>query len=177
MRHRVVSTRSGLTLVEVVIAMTVFTVLTMMLAAGMQTAIMGGEQAWRQNLAMSAARDRIAAIQSFANADTSVFPSQGLANVHAAFNDTTVPIPGLPQGTVKVVFFINETEIPAVFGGPRDINLDGDAGDGSTTVAGNPPLPGSDAKLLPTVITVQWSDGPGGLNTLTLHHILTRTRI
>jgi prepilin-type N-terminal cleavage/methylation domain-containing protein len=158
-RDRLIA-RGGLTLIEVVIALSVFSILATTVSSGMFTSIKASGAAWRMNKAMSGARDRIAEIQEATNANR--------PGVYNAYNGSSkkVSIPGLSGGTIQADFYINETTVPSVFGGARDLNMDGDAGDAL--------LP-SDVKLLPCKLTIDWPDGQGQGH-LEIYHLFTETK-
>lgn len=161
------SARSGLSMVDVTVALGVFAGLVLVVSSALVTGVEGGGSTWRSSVAMSVIRDRLAEIQETANTNmASVYTTY-----HGSWNGSgkTFDVAELPNGKLHIFCYKNETNksagttvasgrtdkhtapIPSELGGPRDLNMDGDAEDelGPT---------GDDAKLIPMTLTLTWTE-------------------
>lgn len=158
--------RSGMSLIDVTAALALFAGLALVVSSALVTSLQGGGSTWRSSVAMSVLRDRLAEIQETANTDmANVYPTY-----HGAWSGsgTTFSVPDLPDGQLTIVCYKNETStpagnnlsgrsddttapIPTELGGPRDLNMDGDANDELGPTA-------DDAKLVPMTLTLTWTE-------------------
>src|SRR5690349_257058 len=134
----------GFTLLECSIALVVLAVGVLGATLALTTSLSVGGANAEDNLAINAARQKIAEIQS------NSFP-----RAFSDFSDpkaSTFEVPGLPKGSGKISFPGNGTTlleqfVDAKWGMPRDLNGDGvlDSADHSTNYT-----------LLPVKITIEW---------------------
>lgn len=151
------SRRSALTLVEVAIALAVFTGMAFLVSVTLSTSVAGSGTAWRRSVGLNAVRDVVATMQDAANTD--------LPQVYDDFNGTTVAVPELTGGQIVITCYRNEgstaggasTRIPTELGGDRDLNMDGDDDDDCI---------GADLKLVPTRLVLTWTEGRSGSTNL-----------
>jgi hypothetical protein len=116
--------------------------------------------------AVSAVRDMIAEVQEIANLDQDLANQVGIGAIYSRYHATSRAVPGLASGSIDFTCFANEATVPAILGGPQDLNFDGDAGDD----LGNQGA-GTDLKLVPMRVTVTFANG----NSLTMHRLIGKS--
>ena len=159
--------QTGMSLIEILVALSVFIFITL----GVNTALLLGmkqrEEAFNYYRAISAMRGKIAEIQEVANLDTNLALQEGVGSLHARYSNKMATVANVPGGKITTVCFPNETTVPAAFGGPQDLNFDGDASDDLTAVA-------FDLRLVPMSITLSFTS-EGNNQFMTTHRLFTRT--
>ena len=120
--------------------------------------------------AIRVVRDIFAEMQEIANQPQDLGTYQGISAIYEVYNGTKRGITGLPGGTVSIVVYANETNVPAVLGGPQDMNYDGDAGDNLGGVAA-----GTDMQIVPVALTLTYTDERGP-TTMTYYRRIAQTR-
>ncbi|MEM7261408.1 MAG: prepilin-type N-terminal cleavage/methylation domain-containing protein [Planctomycetota bacterium] len=163
------SREGGLSLVEIIVAFTIFAIF--MLSAG--ATLMGGiaqrryaDETYR---ALSEVRDFVSDAQEIANLPQDLTLGEGIGALHALYQNQTFPAPGVPNGQISVVIHANEQTVPAELGGPQDLNFDSDDQDDLDSVAA-----GSDLKLVPMTITINYGIG-NNQTTQVFHRLITNT--
>lgn len=159
----------GFTLLEVAIAISLFILIAVPVSITLLRGMQHGEQSHQQYVALNALRDLIAEMQEVANLPQDLPNQEGIGAIYARYHDQSIPIPDLTSGSITVVCFPNESGVPGNLGGPQDLNFDGDA----TDDLGNQSN-GSDLKLVPMTLTIQYTDR-GGTYTITKERLLTKT--
>ena len=172
---RIVTTRldrtdeRGLTLIELSVSMTIFVVVSVAVAFTLVRGMEHRRQTFDSYLAVNALRDKMAEIQDIANRPQDLTKKEGIGAVHARYQQQTFTIPEIDAGQISVACFVNETTVPAVLGGPQDLNYDGDAQDDHANQSN-----GSDLKLVPMTIAMTLGTG-NTTRTLTIHRLITKT--
>ena len=164
---REAESRLGLTLVEVMVSLGVFTMI--LLASGM-TLVHGmkhQEDSSQTYRAMNGLCDLLAEIQETANLPGSVSSQQGIGAIYDRYHGQAFPVPDLPSGQILVTCFADEATLPAALGGPHDLDFDGDAGD-------NLVFASSELKLVPMTLTLTFVQA-GASQAMTIHRLVTRT--
>ena len=154
---------AGFTVIEVVIAATILA--TAIMTAGL-TVLMGmrsQDESEEGSAALRAVRDLCAEIQERANEDQDLTAFEGIGSIFASYDGLTRAVPDLPNGTISVTVYANETTVPNDLGGPQDLNFDGDTNDNLANQSN-----GSDLQLVPVEITVSYTDVRGTI-TQTFH--------
>lgn len=163
------SRQNGLTLVEVAIALSVVTVVA---TAALSTTL-AGMQHRRQSSAVydavSALRDLAAEMQEIANLPEDVVNGAGVGALYTVYGGLSRSVPDLEAGQITITCFANETAVPALFGGPQDLNFDGDAGDDLTSLVG-----AVDLRLVPATLVCTFTDA-GATHTVTLDRLFANT--
>ena len=118
---------------------------------------------------VTAARDFVADMQDTANLPQSLPDDEGIGALYAKYHLKTFSLGTLPVGEITVTIFPDETAVPAEFGGPQDLNFDGDAEDDLGNQSN-----GTDLKLIPTTLTLTY-DEDGFTQTLTVNRLITKT--
>jgi type II secretory pathway pseudopilin PulG len=160
---------AGFSLIEIVFAAAIFA--TALMTTGL-TLLQGARSQDESDVftrAVRAVRDVCAEIQEQANLPQNLPLLQGIGAVYAANHGTTRAIADLPAGSISITCFANEATVPAILGGPQDMNFDGDDDDNLGGGAN-----GSDMQIVPMVITVRFTD-ERGLVTQTYHRRFTQT--
>ena len=160
---------AGLTLVEVTVALAVFTLISLSVSMTVLRGIDHREESFQSYLALNAVRNVVATIQDTANQPLDFANQLGIGSVYSRYNGQTITVDDLPSGQVFIACFADETSVPAVFGGPQDLNLDNDAQDDLGNVSA-----GSDLKLIPITLTLTWVEG-NVTRTLTVYRLITKT--
>ncbi len=163
------SREDGFSLVEVTIALALFA--TALLTTGL-TLLQGSrslDESESFSLALRAVRDVCAEIQEQANLPNNLPLFEGIGAVYSSHNGETRTITALPAGTISITCYADEPTIPAVLGGPQDLNFDGDSNDNLGGQAN-----GSDLQLVPVEITVSFTDDRGTV-TQTFHRRFAQT--
>ncbi len=163
------SPERGVSLVEVVMALAVFTMISLAVSMTLMRGIGYREQSFQMYRALNAVRNVVADIQDVANQPQDLTAAVGIGAVYARYDGTTVTIDDLPSGQVAIVCFADEANVPAVFGGPQDLNYDNDAQDDLGNISN-----GSDLKLVPMTLTLTFLDG-SVTQTMTVHRLITKT--
>lgn len=160
--------QAGFSIAEVVVAMT----LLGLIALGGGVAVASGMGYQRDLLdehqVIHAIENQLAEIQDIANRTEDLGAQEGISAIMSRFDGQVITIPGVPNGQISLTCFANEATVPAILGGPQDLNFDGDAADD----LGNASL-GTDLKLVPMVINVTY--GLNSQNSLTFHTLITTT--
>ena len=156
---------TGLTLVELMISISLLGIVWL---AVVLTIMMGSRhrrESFEGYRALSAMRGLLADIQDTANRREDPVALEGIGSVFEVYNGGSFAIPDVPSGTLTVTCHADETSVPAVFGGPQDLNFDGDALD-DLSGAGS-----GDLKLVPMTLVATFSGG----GTTTLHRLVAKT--
>lgn len=146
-----------------------FAVLVLSVLMTVMKGIVHRRQTFNGYLALQALRDQIAAVQETANAPEDLVNGLGIGALFGNCNGQTVYFPQLPGGQIAISVFANEATVPAVLGGPQDLNFDGDAGDDLTGLGSS-----VDLKLVPMTFVATYTD-EGVPYTLVEHRLITRT--
>lgn len=117
--------------------------------------------------AVSALRDLVAEIEHTANVPSNLETGQGIGAVLDKYDGRAFPAGDVPSGEIRVACFADETAVPEQLGGPRDLNLDGDAEDDLRQA-------GFDLKIIPVELTLTFPEGES-MRRLVLHRLVTRT--
>jgi hypothetical protein len=158
-----------MSLLEVSVALTV---LTLILLSSGGTIIAGMRQrreCFQHYQATSSLRDLIAEIQDVANQPFDPDNLLGIGSLYRRYHSQVLPAANLPQATISVVCYANETSVPAELGGPQDLNSDQDAEDDLGDIGS-----GWDLRLVPMTITVSFDAG-SGVREIAVHRLFTRT--
>lgn len=115
-----------------------------------------------------AIENQLAEIQDIANRTEDLVAQEGVSALMQRYDGQVIAIPGVPNGQIAITVFADEAAVPAILGGPQDLNFDGDAADN----LGNESL-GTDLKLVPMVLNVTY--GVNSENSLTFHILTTTT--
>ena len=153
------SSEAGLSLVELMFAMVILVVAILAFLQGLASGAVGVGDSRQSYVAINAARSKLEELKGY--------PFQEiLANFGPGSPNETFPVTYKQEGRTyelervgkdeagQIIFYTDETSIPASFGwqGAYDLNGDGDADD--LDVA-------ADYKLLPAVVRVSWTDAQG----------------
>ena len=155
----------GLTLLELVIASTIFTVVAMAVAYTLTRGMEHRRNSSRSFVAMSAFRDLAAEIQNTANQPTNLSTLEGIGSVYKKFHNVSRSFAD-GAGAIRVTCHADERSVPADLGGPQDLNFDGDAADNLSNQSG-----GSDLKLVPLTLFATIGTG-NSAQTITLHRLI-----
>ena len=159
----------GLTLVEVVFSLVIFTIISLAVFMTLMRGIDYREQSFQMYRALNAMRGTIADIQETANQPQNLANQVGIGAVYNRYHNQTLPIGDLPSGQVAITCYPDETSVPAAFGGPQDLNFDNDALDDLGNLSA-----GTDLKLVPMTLTLTFVEG-GVDQTLIVHRLITKT--
>ena len=116
---------------------------------------------------VSALRDLVAEIEHTASFPPDFEGGQGIEAVFGRYNGRTFPVSNVPGGEIHVACFADETAVPERLGGPRDLNLDGDAEDDLRKA-------GFDLRFVPMEFTLTFPEGES-TRTFVMHRLVTRT--
>lgn len=163
------SPQRGVTLVEVTIALAVFTLIALAVSMTLMRGIDHREQSFQMYRALNAVRSVVADIQDVANQPQDLVAGVGIGAIYDRYNGATITIDDLPSGQVAIECFADEANIPAIFGGAQDLNFDNDAQDDLGNISN-----GSDLKLVPMTLTLTFIDG-SVTQTMTVHRLITKT--
>lgn len=164
------SQESGLSLVEILVAVTVLSVVLLSTGLTLLRGYGQRRESFQAYLAANAVRDLMADIQATANLDQDLGALEGIGAVYQKYHNQTFNVPSLPAGQIVVFCYGNEGTVPTALGGPQDLNFDGDAVDDATVAAG------SDLKLVPLRVTVTSSQDSTQLYSMVVHRLVTQTR-
>jgi len=168
-RQRASNGESGLSLIEVTLSLSIFAILVLSVVMTLASGIQHRQQTFQEYRALSALRDAVAAMQETANRPQNLAAKEGIGSVYNKYEALTISTSGLPSGVISIDCFSDENTLPSRFGGPQDLNLDGDARDN----LGNASL-GTDLKIVPVSLTVTYSDDKG-TRTETIDRLITKT--
>ncbi len=163
------SPQRGVSLVEVVIALAVFTMIALAVSMTLMRGIDHREQAFQMYRALNAVRNVISDIQEIANLPQDLVAGVGIGAIYDRYDGTTIAVTDLPSGQVAIDCFADEANVPAVFGGPQDLNFDNDVQDDLGNISN-----GTDLKLVPMTLTLTFVDG-SFTQTMTAHRLITKT--
>ncbi len=150
-------------------ALAVFTTISLAVSMTLMRGIDHREQSYQMYHALNAVRTVVAGIQDVANQPQDLAAQVGIGAVYARYDGSTVTIDDLPSGQVAIACFADEANVPALFGGPQDLNYDNDAQDDLGNISN-----GSDLKLVPMTLTLTFFDG-AVTQTMTVHRLVTKT--
>jgi type IV pilus assembly protein PilV len=159
----------GLTLVEMVVAMSVFSVVA--LGVGL-TLVRGAESRQESFLhfrAINALRDFLAEVQDTANKDFDLSALEGIGSIYSKYGGKSSSVTSLPSGSIAVTCYADETSVPTALGGPQDLNFDNDAADVLSGVSA-----GTDLKVVPMQLTLSFVE-KGVTQSITIYRLVTRT--
>lgn len=159
----------GMTLVEIVAALGLFCVLVLSVAFTLVKGIEHRRQSFQVYQGISALRNLVAEIQESANLPTDLAAKTGIGAIYTKYNGKSFPVSSLQAGQISVTCFPNETTVPAILGGPQDLNVEGDAQDD----LGNQSA-GVDLKIVPMTLTLTYIER-GATLTRAMHLLVTRT--
>ena len=166
--------QTGLTLLEIAIAMAVFAVLAMGLFHTTTLSVQYRGAAWRRGIAMGALQELLSDVQVMSNG--------ALRDVYDEYHNKTFTFTSKDYSLVndlkiEVTCFNDEANVPTALGGRRD--LDGDnipkagASSGGSVITKTTSL-----QLVPMQIELSWRDGPdpvADLNTYTYYYLAGST--
>lgn len=161
--------QAGFSVAEVVIAATIFAIALMSSGLALLNGARSQDESEDFTMALRAVRDVVAEMQDLANLPNDVTQSKGIGALFSTYDGTTRNVPTLPNGTLTIECFADEESVPAEFGGPQDLNFDGDDDDDLAN-QGN----GSDMKYVPTRIDISFTDERGTI-TRTYYRSFTQT--
>ena len=159
----------GLTLIEILVAVGIFAFVAMGSAITVLKSAQYRRQTFEMYLLTSGLRDLTAEMQDVANRPESMTADEGIGGIFHRYNGKTFPIANLPAGQIAVSCESDEATVPAAFGGPQDLNFDGDALDNLGGIA-----EGLDLKLVPVTLTASY-DSDGVTVTRVIHRLVART--
>ena len=154
---------------EIAASLAIFAVLILSVLMTLTQGIVHRRETFESYLAMQSLRDQIAYAQGTANEPQDLTLQVGIGAVFSKFSGVTTAMPQLDSGQVDVTVYSTEASVPAVLGGPQDLNFDGDTGD----VLGNISA-GTDMKLIPMTFTATYTEGSNTV-TLTAHRLIAQT--
>ncbi len=160
---------AGLTLIEVAVSLAVFTLIALGVSMTLIRGIDHREESFQSYRALNAVRNVVATIQDTANQPPDFANQLGIGSVYRRYDGQTIAVDDLPSGQVLITCFVDETAVPAIFGGPQDLNLDNDAQDDLGNLSA-----GTDLKLIPITLTLTWVE-ENGSRTMTVHRLITKT--
>jgi prepilin-type N-terminal cleavage/methylation domain-containing protein len=158
---------SGFTLVEVILALSIFTVFALAASITLLRGIEHRRTTFNEYRARSAVRSLIAQIQDTANRDHDSAAQEGIAFVYERYHGQTTTVPDLKSGTITVTCYADEATVPADLGGPQDLNFDGDAED---DLSGAP----DDLRMVPITLAMTYVEKDGS-RSFTTHRLITKT--
>lgn len=159
----------GLTLVEVTISIVIFVLISLSVFMTLTRGMEHRRFSFQMYRAVNALRDQIAEVQETANLPQSLPNQEGIGAIYDRYNSTTATISDLPSAQIAMDCFANEATVPAVLGGPQDLNFDGDAQDDLSNISN-----GSDLRLVPMAFTLTFAQN-GITQTITMHRLITKT--
>ncbi|MFN0058831.1 MAG: hypothetical protein ACKVX7_10280 [Planctomycetota bacterium] len=124
---------------------------------------------FQYNQAISSLRDLVAEIQGVANQPDDPVAQEGIGAVYALYHNRSFVADGLTNGVILVTCHADERNVPAVLGGPKDLNYDSDAEDDLGDV-----LASTDLKLVPVTLTVTFGTG-SEMKSLSIHRLFSQT--
>ncbi len=160
---------AGISLVEVVVAMTIFAVFMLSTGATLMGGIAQRRHAYDTYEALTIARDFLSEVQEVANLPQDLTADEGIGSVYQVYQGATFPAPALPGGSITVQIHASEASVPTELGGPQDLNFDADDDDDLDSTAA-----GSDLRIVPMTITLTWGSGTEQ-TTLIMHRLVTNT--
>ncbi len=161
--------REGLTLVELTVSITIFTIIAVAVAFTITRGMQHRLQSFESYLAINAVRDILADIQETANRPQNLAKQEGIASIYAKYHNQTFPVANVPTASISVTCYADEATVPAFLGGPKDLNFDGDAQDNLGNQSN-----GTDLKLVPLTVTL--TIGQGNMQqTLVRHRLISQT--
>lgn len=160
---------AGVSLLELVISLSLFVGISLATHASLLSGMKQEGESQSEYLAFVFLRDAMAEAQDIANRPYNPGLSEGIAFLWQRYDNLTRSLGGLENGVLDMRVFANETAVPAEFGGPQDLNFDGDALDDLDNALGGP-----DLKLVPIQITVSWLEATT-TRTITLQRLVART--
>ena len=163
------SSEQGITLLDVVMAIGVFSIISTSVFLSLITGMDHRRQSFQVYRALNVLRDKVAEVQDVANLPQDLAAQEGIGAIYARYHSTTVTAPDLPSGQVSITCFPNEATVPAALGGPQDLNFDGDDDDDLGNMSN-----GTDLRLVPMTITVSFTED-GVTQTRTANHLITKT--
>lgn len=163
------SRESGLTLVELSVSLVIFSFIVLSVGITLLTGFSQRRESFESYRAMNALRNRIARIQEDANFASDLSKQVGIASIYSKFDGSTLNVKGVPGGKLSIECFANEATVPAILGGPQDLNFDGDAADDLGNVSN-----GTDLKLIPMTFVLTY-DVNGETHSVTAHRLITTT--
>ncbi len=164
-RYKTRIPESGLTLVEVIVALSIFTIISLAVSLTLLRGMEQRRDSFDLYRAHSALRDKVAEIQDVANRPLNMVAKEGIGAIYARYHNTICTVPDLHSGQILITCFSNETTVPSFLGGPQDMNFDGDAQDNLT---------GDDMRIVPMELSITFSDGEHS-RSITTHRLITKT--
>jgi type II secretory pathway pseudopilin PulG len=159
----------GITLLEVAAAISLVTVLILAVGVTLMSGTRYRQETFRSYLASNALQDLLSEIQETANMPQNLANQEGIGAIYSKYHNQTIAIPELTSGQIAITCYPDEAAVPAILGGPQDLNFDGDALDNLGNYSA-----GSDLKLVPMRLIASFVDG-GTTRTVTIHRLVTRT--
>ena len=163
------SREEGLTTVEVVVAATILAVAIMTSGLTVLLGMRTQDESENTAEALSAVRNLFSELQEQANEDQNLAALQGVGSIFALYDGETRSVPDLPNGTMTITVYANESAVPNALGGPQDLNFDGDASDNLGGQSN-----GSDLQLVPVEVTVTYTDDRSTISE-TFHRRFSKT--
>ncbi len=160
---------TGLTLVEVTVAITVFVVTALGVGAALTDGIQHRQQSFQIYQGLNVLRDIVAEVQNTANLPQNLVAQEGIGAIYDVYQGQTRAVPNLPNAQVVITCFPSEASVPLELGGPQDLNFDGDAVDDLGNISN-----GSDLKIVPMMFTLTMGTGKTS-QTITFHRLITKT--
>ncbi len=159
----------GLSLLEITISLSLFAIV--ILASG-ETLLRGVEQSedsFSKFQLMLAIENKIAEIQDIVNQPNDYSKKMGVSSVYAKYEGTWSNFTDLPNGKIYTRCFADENTVPAILGGPQDLNYDNDSLDNLQSSAG-----GLDLKLIPMYIYASYVED-GNTYSYWTYRLITKT--
>ncbi len=113
-------------------------------------------------------RDFVEEIQAVANLPEDTVALEGVSQLYKRYNGKTFPVITLPSGYLTVTCYADETTVPTELGGAQDLNMDGDAQDDLSGVAG------IDLRIVPVAVSVSYMI-EGMPKSMSAYRLVTRT--
>jgi len=160
---------SGLALVEIMVSLSIFAILVLSVSLALVHGIRQRRESFQFYRALSAIRDKVAEIQETANLPQDLANNRGIGAVYAKYHSKSFAVPDLPSGQVTITCYPDETSVPAVLGGPQDLNFDGDPDDNLGNISN-----GTDLKLVPLILVCTFVDNATP-SSVAMHRLITKT--
>ncbi len=160
----------GLTLVEMAMSIAIFVALSVAVSMTLGRGIEHRRDSFRVYRGLNSLRCLVADIQDSANYPNDGTLNVGVAEVYDRYHAKSFAVNDLNSGQIAVSIFANEASVPADFGGPQDLNFDGDASDDLGNAS-----KGQDLQLIPVLLTLTYVDDRGATRTQTLRRLVTKT--
>ena len=114
-------------------------------------------------------RSCVAKIQATANNTGALESGAGVEALYGLYHDQAIVPEGMPDWTIQITCYADETTVPSVLGGPQDLNFDGDAQDNLGGIVN-----GVDLKVVPMQFVLTHGN-TGAAQPITAYRLITKT--